>query len=159
MSNWVHIARSYVDDILREKIPASNWVKLACKRSENDFDRYAAIDAPYRFVPEKVDDVCNFISSLRNVADGISTRAGDPLVLMPFQIWQLSNLFGWFWKDDGTARFRRSYCEEGRGNGKTTLGAGCMLYKTFACGIHGAQGVCAASLLRKLDCCWTLRAR
>jgi phage terminase large subunit-like protein len=147
MHNWSQIARGYEADILAEKIPACNFVKLACRRSVEDFDRYAAHDAPYQYVSEKVDDVCEFLSTLQNVADGISTRAGDPLTLLPFQVWQLANIFGWVWRDDGTMRFKRSYVEEGRGNGKTTLSAGCMLYKTFACGIYGAQGVCAASLL------------
>jgi len=147
MTDWVKIAREYSSDVLSGKTPVCNLVRLACKRSEDDFDRYAAIDAPYRFDSAKVDDVCELLSSLENINDGISTCAGDPLILLPFQVWQLSNLFGWYWRDDNTARFKRSYFEGGRGNGKTTLSAGVMIHKTFACGIHGAQGACGASIL------------
>jgi phage terminase large subunit-like protein len=144
--NWVNIGRRYARDVIEGHVPACEWVKLACRRSERDFERFAAPGALYRFDQGKANAVCGFISSLRHVQDSIATKAGDLFQPLPWQVWQLTNLFGYVWTDNGKQRFGRAYTEQGRGGGKTTLAAGIVLYRTFAAGVHGAQATCAASL-------------
>jgi hypothetical protein len=39
-TDWVAIGRQYARDVITGKIPANRWVKLACERSERDFDRF-----------------------------------------------------------------------------------------------------------------------
>jgi phage terminase large subunit-like protein len=77
----------------------------------------------YSFDAEKANDICNFSATLRHVQDSITTRA-----------------------DTGRLRFSRCYSEMGRGNGKSFLSSGVVLYKSFADGTYGSQAICAASL-------------
>ena len=145
MVDWVKRGRQYAEDVLSGKIVVNRLVKLACQRSEGDFDRFAAHDSRYLFDEAKATDVCNFMCNLPHVQDSITTKAGELFVPMDWQAWELTTLFGWRWRDTNHQRFNRSWTEQGRGNGKSFLSSGVMLYKTFADGISGAQAVCAAS--------------
>jgi phage terminase large subunit-like protein len=144
--NWVLVGRQYAHDVINGTIPTCRWVRLACERSESDFNRFAAADAPYYFDAEAANGACDFLASLRHVQDSIGTKAGDPFTPLPWQVWVVTTIFGWRWRDTGTRRFRRAFIEEGRGNGKSTMAAGMILYAVFAEGVRGAQGICAASL-------------
>ena len=147
MTNWVDIGRQYARDVIAGSIPACRWIRLACERSENDFERFTGPDSLYRFDGDKAEAVCEFVSSLRHVQDSITTKANDLFQPLPWQVWELTTLFGWQYRDTGNARFSRSYTELGRGNGKSFLASAMVLYKTFAEGVFGAQAVCAASMM------------
>ena len=70
--------------------------------------------------------------------------AGQPLLLADWQKFCISETFGWM-RRDGSRRFRTSYNEVGRKNGKSTTGAGIGLKGTGADGEEGAQVYCAAT--------------
>jgi phage terminase large subunit-like protein len=70
--------------------------------------------------------------------------AGRPVELEPWQQFHLWNLFGWK-REDGTRRFRISYLEVARKNGKSTMGAGVGLYLQAADGEPGAEIFTAAT--------------
>lgn len=83
------------------------------------------------FVPEKAMHAIDFFHRfLRHVKDGGKSRAGDRLILQPWQIAIIANLFGWI-RLDGTRRYRESLIYVPRKNGKTTLSAGIPLYILF----------------------------
>jgi phage terminase large subunit-like protein len=63
---------------------------------------------------------------------------GTPLLLGPWQKGIVANLFGWK-RPDGTRRYREAFIYVPRKNGKTTLGAGIVLYLLVADGEPGAQ--------------------
>lgn len=65
-------------------------------------------------------------------------------MLEPWQIFYLATLFGWL-RSDGTRRFRTSYLEVARKNGKSTLLAGVGLYLLVADGEAGAEIYTAAT--------------
>jgi len=70
--------------------------------------------------------------------------AGQHVELLPFQQFQYWNLYGWHMKD-GSRRFRRSYNEVARKNGKTTDSAFRALLRLFVDEPTGAQIYCAAT--------------
>lgn len=70
--------------------------------------------------------------------------AGKPFELQPWQYDELiAPLFGWV-RPDGTRRFRRSYVEIPKKNGKTTLASGIALYMLLADGEPGGEVYSAA---------------
>ena len=142
MTNWVESGRQYARDVISGTIPACKWIKLACERTERDHERH---DGAYRFDASRASAPCEFISEFKFVQDSIKTMAGEPFRLLPWQLWILTTVFGWLWRDTGNRRYRRSYIEVGRGNGKSTLSAGVTQYIAFGEGVRGAQCICAAS--------------
>ena len=70
--------------------------------------------------------------------------AGTQIKLELWQEFYLATLFGWL-RADGTRRFRTSYLEVGRKNGKSTVLAGVGLYLLVADGEPGAEIYTAAT--------------
>ncbi len=70
--------------------------------------------------------------------------AGRLLVLEDWQKFRIGETFGWR-RRDGTRRFRTSYNEVARKNGKSTEGGGIGLYLEGADNEPGAQVYCAAT--------------
>lgn len=66
-------------------------------------------------------------------------------MLLPWQKFILSQVFGWKRREDNTRRFRFVYIEVPRKNGKTTLLAGIGLYMLVADGEPGAEVYSAAT--------------
>ena len=87
----VRVAWTYAEDVLNGKVPAGELTKLACERHFHDwshqrerglwFDRVAA-DRALRFFP-------------RVLRHSTGEWAGKPLVLAPWQAFQLASIFGW----------------------------------------------------------------
>ncbi len=71
--------------------------------------------------------------------------AGQVVMLEPWQEFYLATLFGWM-RADGTRRFRTSYLEVARKNGKSTMLAGVGLYLLVADGEPGAEIYTAATV-------------
>lgn len=79
--------------------------------------------------------------------------AREPLVLEPWQAFYVATLFGWL-RADGTRRFRSSYLEVARKNGKSTLAAGLGLYLLVADGEPGAEVFTAATKREQARIIW-----
>lgn len=71
-------------------------------------------------------------------------KAGSPFLLEPWQRGIVANLFGWL-RPDGTRRYRTSYIEIPRKNGKTALLSAIMCYVCYCEDEAGAQNYSAAS--------------
>ena len=155
MMDWVKIGRQYANEVLEGKIPANRWIRLACKRSEEDFDRFAAHDSVYLFDEGKANSICEFLTGLQHVQDSILTKAGDRFVPLPWQAWVLTSVYGWVWRDTGKRRVRRAYSEMGRGNGKSALSSGVVLYSAFAEGVGGEQAAAPRHCKTKHASCST----
>lgn len=65
--------------------------------------------------------------------------ANRPLLLEPWQMFRVGCCFGWLRKEDRARRFRVSYNDVGRKNGKTTEAAGIGLLGLVADGEVGAE--------------------
>lgn len=129
------LAQRYAKDVVAGKIPAGRFVKAACKRQIEDLKRWKAKGSAYRFDTARANKVCRFIELLPHIK---GPKAGEPILLEPWQVFILTTVFGWV-KADGTRRFRRVYIEVPRGNGKSALSSGVGLYMLCADNEGGAE--------------------
>lgn len=129
------LALRYAKDVVAGKIPAGRFVKAACKRQIEDLKRWKAKGAAYRFDTARTNKVCRFIELLPHIK---GPKAGEPIILEPWQVFILTTVFGWV-KADGSRRFRRVYIEVPRGNGKSALSSGVGLYMLCGDGEGGAE--------------------
>ncbi|HUT21179.1 MAG TPA: terminase TerL endonuclease subunit [Anaerolineae bacterium] len=123
----------YVADVLSGNQIACKWVRLACERHERDLETGA--DRDLRFDEQTARQAIAFFSLLKHSK---GEWAGRPLHLEPWQQFIVASLFGWK-RADGSRRFRTSYLEVARKNGKTTMAAGIGLYLMLADGEPGAE--------------------
>lgn len=110
-------ATQYALDVLAGKIVVGELVKLACQRHIDDIKRSEA--APYRFYynEQKAERIIDFAETL-TIAEG---EEESPVECYPFQCFILGSLNGWRTKDGNHRRFRTSYIQLGRQNGKSFL--------------------------------------
>jgi phage terminase large subunit-like protein len=132
-------AMRYVEDVLAGRRRECRWVRLACERHVNDLR--TGHERGLWFDERAARTVIAFFGLLRHSK---GEWAGAPVALEPWQQFHLWNLFGWK-RADGTRRFRVSYLEVGRKNGKSTMGAGVGLYLQAADGEPGAEIYTAAT--------------
>lgn len=128
----------YAKDVLSGKIIACNNVKLACKRHMNDLKNGSK--RGLRFDVKAAGKIINFFTYL-SLSEG--EFSGQPFILQPFQCFIVGSLFGWI-GDDGFRRYRKSYIEIAKGNGKSPLAAGIGLYGLLASDEEAAEIYAAA---------------
>jgi len=129
------IARDYAKQVKNREIPAARYVRAACERQIADLKRYSKKRSAYRFDQTRAEKICKFVELLPHIK---GPKAGERIVLEPWQIFLLTTVFGWI-KPDGSRRFRRVYVEVPRGNGKSALSSAVALYMLCADGEGGAE--------------------
>ncbi len=129
------IARDYAKQVINREIPAARYVRAACERQIADLKRYSKKRSAYRFDQTRAEKICKFVELLPHIK---GPKAGERIVLEPWQIFLLTTVFGWI-KPDGSRRFRRVYVEVPRGNGKSALSSAVALYMLCADGEGGAE--------------------
>lgn len=133
--DYIAIARQYAADVLAGRIPACKWVRLACERQTRDLEQAAAGTFPFRFDEKAASRVCWFIENLTHTKGEL---AGRKIHLEPWQVFILTTVFGWL-TEAGNRRYRRSYIEVPRGNGKSCLSSGVALFCLCADHEPGAE--------------------
>lgn len=123
--------KQYALDVQSGQITSNRYIKQATKRYLDWFER-----PDMEFRPQAVDKVVNFISKLKHFK---GEHAGKPFQLLDFQKFIISNMFGFYWKDEeGKPKNRRVvqyvWYEVGRKCGKTSLAASILLYFLIADG-------------------------
>jgi phage terminase large subunit-like protein len=110
-------------EALREQLRAmpfrvGRYVMLACERHLRDLKE--GHTRGIRFDEKVAAASVKFFSFLTH---NKGKWAGQPLTLEPWQQFIIASIFGWK-RADNTRRFRESYTEVARKNGKSTLGSG-----------------------------------
>lgn len=154
MINGADRTTQYAVEVLAGKIAAGKTVKQACERHINDIKRSKDdTDFKYYFDVDEAEDIINFAETLI-IAEGEDQQN---VVLYPFQCFILGALNGWRKKtaDAKTAiharRFRTSYVQLGRQNGKSFLnGILATYYGNFVRYRHG-QIYCTATKKEQAD--------
>ena len=123
----------YMDDILAGHIPACQLLIKAIKRQRDDLATRDGIDL--KFDPEAAQLTVDFIEQLKHSK---GKWAGQNLILSPWQVFICWCLFGWK-KLDGSRRYRISYIEVARKNGKSTFAAAVGLYLLLMDQEQGAE--------------------
>lgn len=132
-SPYVKAATNYARGVVAGKIVAGELTKLACQRQLDDLARWGVVtsDKPstkalgheFYFDEWEADRVCRFMGLLPHIKGGWARR-GETLQLQPWQLFRACCLFGWRRSSDSFRRFRTSYTEVARKNGKSTMVAG-----------------------------------
>jgi phage terminase large subunit-like protein len=133
---------AYALDVVAGRIPAGKYHRLACVRHLNDRAREDTPGFPYRLDVVRANRFVRFAQQLKHYK---GEWAGQPITLQPYQVFRLGSLFGWVHARTGRRRFRTSYNELPRKQGKSLEAAVVMLYGTFYDGEPGAEGYCIAT--------------
>lgn len=107
----------YAIDVLEGRIEAGELVKLACQRHLDDLKQAEAAPYRYYFDVDEAERIINFAEELI-IAEG---EEEEQVTAYPFQCFILGSLNGWRTKDGNRRRFRTSYVQLGRQNGKSFL--------------------------------------
>ena len=130
----LHPAEQYIKNVISGKTITCEWVKLACKRHVKDLEtghkRGLVFDAKEA---QRWIDFAHLFNNHKN-----KRFAGKPIILSPHQQFEFWCQLGWKRKD-GTRRFRTSYVEVARKDGKTTREAIKANGHLFLDGEKGAQ--------------------
>lgn len=97
----------------------------ACERFLRDLKRQDTPEFPYIFDATRADRIIRWFGQCRQVR---GVESGQPIELQPWQVFDLSNVYGWVNADDGARRFSRTYNKRARGNFKSTEKSGQCLY-------------------------------
>lgn len=107
----------YAADVLAGKIVAGELVKLSCKRHMEDIEKAKAAPYKYYFDVEQAERIIDFAETL-TIAEG---EEEQDVECYEFQCFILGSLNGWRTKTGGHRRFRTSYIQLGRQNGKSFI--------------------------------------
>ena len=80
--DFLAIARDYRSSVATGKVKACKWVKLACKRQDDDLKRYARRGS-YVWNETEAARICHFIELLTHTKGEL---AGQRVVLEPWQV-------------------------------------------------------------------------
>ena len=132
-------AERYVDDVLSGRQVACEWVAKACQRHRRDLKE--GHERGLWFDKEAAKVAIAFFGLLKHSK---GEWAGKPVTLEPWQQFHIWSLFGWK-RADGTRRFRTSYLEVARKNGKSLMASGVGLLLLVADGEMGCEVYTAAT--------------
>lgn len=124
-------AKAYASSVVDGKVPACEWVKLACKRHLRDLT-----SGKFYWDVKAAEKAIAFLRLLRHYKGEYAGQQFEPL---PWQCFVVGSIFGWKQKKGGLRRFRYAFVEVPRKNGKSFLGAGIGLKLLGADGEHGAE--------------------
>lgn len=134
----VDIANKWAKQVVLDKIPACKWVKLACERHLNDLKRSKNKDFPYKFDARLAEKKIAFVELLPHTKGEWAMRRMT-ITLEAWQKFGIACTFGWVRKKDGFRRFRESYWEVPRKNGKSVIAAGVALNMLANDGEFGSE--------------------
>ena len=130
----------YAREVAAGNIPAGEFHRKACQRSLDMMDGQHALgiyfddDAALRPV--------TFAKFLRHLKGPL---AGQPIQLEAWQIWIISQIYGWMRSSDNLRLVRTAYIEVPRKNGKSTICSILGLYGLVADGEASAEVYSAAT--------------
>ncbi len=135
-----HPVSRYAAEVVEGKVITGDLVRLACERHLMDLE--TAGDRGYFFDCKAASAITNFSGLIQHTTGPL---AGSPLTLQPWQVFRHGSVFGWRHKETGLRRFRSTYHQVAKKNGKTTDTAPPMLYTQLFDGEAAPQGYCAAT--------------
>jgi len=87
----------YALDVVKGKIVAGRYVRLACQRHLDDLKKSKGTSYKYEFDEDKANHIIDFAETLTLVEGTEETQ----LILEPFQAFILGSLNGWVKKSNG----------------------------------------------------------
>lgn len=134
----VDIANKFAKAVVAGKVPCCRYVKQACQRHLDDLAASKDKRFPYVFDPKEAQKKIALIELLPHTKGEWGFKR-QLITLEPWQKFGLACTFGWKRKKDGLRRFRESYWEVNRKNGKSVIAAGVGLTMFCADNEFGAE--------------------
>lgn len=139
----VQTAIAYAEEVASGEVVAGRLTRLACERFLRDLANTSR-DWPWVLDEERAQRAHRFFTRLRHV-DGPLGAKRAPFIPEPWQVFVLTNIFGWVHEETGVRRFMYAYLEVARGNGKSMFLGAAGLYLGFAEHVVGARVYSAAT--------------
>lgn len=140
--------KEYALQVVNNEITACNYIKLACQRYLNWFDR-----DDIQFVPEKADKVVNFCQKLKHFTGRFNNK---PFILQPFQKWIIYNIYGFYYKGTDERVIKNVWIELARKNGKTFFAAALGLYALIGDGEANSEVELIANSRKQAQICFDM---
>ena len=135
---YVDAAMRWAKRVVAGKVPSCRYVKLACQRHFDDVAASRSSKFGYKFNPSKAEKKLKLIQLLPHTKGEWAFKR-QLVTLEPWQLFGLAVTFGWVRKKTGFRRFRESYWEVPRKNGKSVIAAGVGLGMFVADDEFGAE--------------------
>ncbi|WP_276946675.1 terminase large subunit [Haematobacter massiliensis] len=134
-----HPVSQYAVSVVEGREVAGELVRHACERHLLDLE--TGRERGLYFDCKAASRIINFGKLIQHTT---GPMAGKPLTLEPWQAFRHGSVFGWK-RESGLRRFRATYHQVAKKNGKTTDTAVPMLYTQLFDGEAAPQGYCAAT--------------
>ncbi|QEY34625.1 terminase large subunit [Caproiciproducens galactitolivorans] len=140
-------ATKYAESVVNKTIdrPVGRSEILACQRHLRDLKRQGTPEFPYVYDEKKAKHMIDFSENLI-LAEGDEKQ---PFRAYPFQAFIMANWNGWVLKDTGYRKYRTSYIQIARQNGKSVMNAIPALYYGNFTGYQYPQIYCVATKERQ----------
>jgi phage terminase large subunit-like protein len=138
----MHAIDAYARDVVAGKVLAGKYHRLACARHQRDRKAEDTRAFPYVFHVAQAERFFRFAQLLKHYK---GEWAGRCIELQPHQLFRLGSVFAWTHRETGLRRFRVSYTEIPRKNGKSLESALVALYLGFFDGEAGSETYCVAT--------------
>lgn len=119
----VAAALAFAKAVVKGRVPACRWIVLACQRHLDDLEKSRRRGYFYKFDPAAAEKKIELIELMPHTKGEWAFKR-QLVTLEPWQLFGLACTFGWVHKKTGLRRFRESYWEVPRKNGKSVIGAG-----------------------------------
>lgn len=116
-------AMRWAKDVLRGNVPACRYIHLSIQRHFDDLSASKTAKFRYKFDPGKAEKKLKLIQLMPHTKGEWAFKR-QLVTLEPWQLFGLAVTFGWVRKKTGYRRFRESYWEVPRKNGKSVIAAG-----------------------------------
>lgn len=134
----VERAQKFAKDVVAGRIPACKYVRQACQRHLDDLVESRKASYKYKFDPAKAEKRLKLIELMPHTKGEWAFKR-QLVTLEPWQLFGLACTFGWVRKVSGLRRFRMSYWEIPRKNGKSVIAAGVGIAMFVADNEFGAE--------------------
>ena len=132
--NYTEITKQYADDVTSGEIAANKHIKLVCSQFLSQLED----QSKYYYNEEKAHKACRFIEAQFHTKGKWASQK-QRLLLEPWQIFFVCNVFGWLSVKTGFRKYREVLLLVPRKNGKSALAAPIGLYMLCADGEYGAE--------------------
>lgn len=135
-----HPVSRYALDVIEGREIAGELVTHACRRHLTDLE--TGRDRGLYFDCKAASRITNFARLIKHTT---GTMAGRPLALEPWQVFRHGAVFGWKREADGLRRFRTTYHQVAKKNGKTTDTAVPLIFTQLFDQEAAPQAYCTAT--------------
>lgn len=131
-------AMAWARSVLKGKFPACRYIHQAIQRHFDDVVASRSKSFPYKFDPKKAEKKLRLMQLLPHTKGEWAFKR-QLITLEPWQLFGLACTFGWVRKKGAYRRFRESYWEVPRKNGKSVIAAGVGISMFVADDEFGAE--------------------